>query len=279
MSQPLRSAASSNSAFRGLAATTRSTSLRGNLSFTARSIPRCPQCLKALPVSASRHNSSSSSKRLLQTATAYKPYSLPPQQPTPPLARNDGVPGVEMPARDLRRTKTKQEDRSVAASSREPQPTASSPLTPPQPRPSQPQPQSQPTTSTTPTTTQAPAPAPTTRPTSKLRPLKAAVHLTPSAIQELRRLITSDDPKLIRIGVKNRGCSGLAYNLEYVDAPGRFDEEVVQEGVRVLVDSRSLMSIIGSEMDWVEDRLSRRFVFRNPNITEQCGCGESFSVS
>lgn len=76
------------------------------------------------------------------------------------------------------------------------------------------------------------------------------------------------DPKLIRVGVKNRGCSGLAYHLEYVDKPGTFDEAVDQDGVKVLIDSKALFSIIGSEMDWVEDKLSMRFVFKNPNISE-----------
>ena len=99
------------------------------------------------------------------------------------------------------------------------------------------------------------------------------------------------------MGVKNRGCSGLAYHLEYVEKAGAFDEAVEQEGVKVLIDSKALFSIIGSEMDWVEDKLSARFVFRNPNISmfgtprflykdrvtneeteEQCGCGESFMV-
>lgn len=83
----------------------------------------------------------------------------------------------------------------------------------------------------------------------------------------------------MRVGVRNRGCSGLAYHLEYVDRPGAFDESVEQDGVKVLIDSKALFSIIGSEMDWQEDKLSARFVFRNPNITEQCGCGESFSIS
>ncbi len=106
---------------------------------------------------------------------------------------------------------------------------------------------------------------------------------------------------MIRVGVKNRGCSGLAYHLEYVDKPGAFDETVEQDGVKVLIDSKALFSIIGSEMDWQEDKLSARFIFRNPNISEstfafhvcvsqhekqiadifiaeQCGCGESFSV-
>ena len=68
--------------------------------------------------------------------------------------------------------------------------------------------------------------------------------------------------------MKNRGCSGLAYHLEYVDKAGKFDEAVEQDGVKVLIDSKALFSIIGSEMDWVEDKLSQRFVFRNPNISE-----------
>lgn len=105
------------------------------------------------------------------------------------------------------------------------------------------------------------------------------MRLTPAAVSQLKNLMDDPEPKLIRIGVKNRGCSGLAYHLEYVDKPGRFDEEVVQDGVRVLIDSKALFSIIGSEMDWVEDKLSARFVFKNPNIKEQCGCGESFSIA
>lgn len=76
------------------------------------------------------------------------------------------------------------------------------------------------------------------------------------------------EPKYIRVGVKNRGCSGLAYHLEYVEKPGKFDEVVEQDGVKVLIDSKALFSIIGSEMDWHEDKLSKRFVFRNPNISE-----------
>jgi len=102
--------------------------------------------------------------------------------------------------------------------------------------------------------------------------------LTAPAVEKLKALMDSPDPKMIRVGVRNRGCSGLAYHLEYVDKPGKFDEEVQQDGVKVLIDSHALFSIIGSEMDWVEDKLSARFVFKNPNIKEQCGCGESFSI-
>ncbi|KAJ8120443.1 hypothetical protein ONZ43_g2850 [Nemania bipapillata] len=122
---------------------------------------------------------------------------------------------------------------------------------------------------------QKPKPIP---PKRKLRPRKAALKLTPAAVEQLRQLLDQPEPKLIKVGVRNRGCSGLAYHLEYVDKPAAFDEEVEQDGVKVVIDSKALFSIIGSEMDWVEDKLNERFIFRNPNIKEECGCGESFMV-
>ena len=94
--------------------------------------------------------------------------------------------------------------------------------------------------------------------------------ITPAATIQLRNLLSQPEPKLIRVGVKNKGCSGLAYHLEYVEKPGKFDEAVEQDGVKVLIDSKALFSIIGSEMDWVEDKLSQRFVFSNPNISKYC---------
>ncbi|KIH89960.1 iron-sulfur cluster assembly accessory protein [Sporothrix brasiliensis 5110] len=143
------------------------------------------------------------------------------------------------------------------------------------------------TTSTTSAAASAAAASPSTTPTtgapkkrpSRLRtPRKAAMRLTPAAVDQVRELLEGPDPKLLKIGVRNRGCSGLSYNLEYVEKPGAFDEMVEQDGVHVLVDSKALFSIIGTEMDWVEDKLNQRFVFRNPNIKEECGCGESFMV-
>ncbi len=81
---------------------------------------------------------------------------------------------------------------------------------------------------------------------------------TPEAVKRLRNLSEAPTgPKLIRIGVRNKGCAGMSYHLEYV-APaqaGRFDEKVEQDGVQVLIDSKALFSIIGSEMDWKDDRL------------------------
>ena len=78
---------------------------------------------------------------------------------------------------------------------------------------------------------------------------------TPSAVTRLGTLLQGPHPQLIRIGVRNKGCAGLSYHLEYVDKPGRFDEVVEQDGVQVLIDSKALFSIIGSEMDWREDTL------------------------
>ncbi|KAF7319855.1 Iron-binding protein isca [Mycena kentingensis (nom. inval.)] len=116
------------------------------------------------------------------------------------------------------------------------------------------------------------------KPRPVLRATKAALSITPAAVLRLRALMHGPTPQLIRIGVRNKGCAGLSYNLEYVEKPGKFDEVVEQDGVRVLIDSKALFSIIGSEMDWAEDPLSARFAFKNPNIKDACGCGESFTV-
>lgn len=119
---------------------------------------------------------------------------------------------------------------------------------------------------------------PAKKPRRKLRPRKALISLTPNAIVHLRALLEQPEPQLIRIGVQNRGCSGLTYHLEYVTEPGKFDEFVEQDGVKVLIDSKALFSIVGSEMDWIDDKLSLRFIFKNPNSKGTCGCGESFMV-
>ncbi|KAI0271605.1 hypothetical protein BC834DRAFT_930768 [Gloeopeniophorella convolvens] len=117
------------------------------------------------------------------------------------------------------------------------------------------------------------------RPKPTIRAQKAALMLTPIAVERLQILMSSPTPQMVRIGVRNKGCAGLSYHLEYVDRPAKFDEIVEQDGVKVIIDSKALFSIIGSEMDWHEDALSSKFVFRNPNITDACGCGESFTVN
>jgi iron-sulfur cluster assembly protein len=82
----------------------------------------------------------------------------------------------------------------------------------------------------------------------------------------------------IRIGVRYKGCSGLSYTLEFADEKGPYDDVIEAHGVTVLVDPKAVMFILGSHMDYVEDKLSSGFVFQNPNEKGKCGCGESFHV-
>ncbi|WVR07455.1 hypothetical protein IAU60_004496 [Kwoniella sp. DSM 27419] len=114
----------------------------------------------------------------------------------------------------------------------------------------------------------------------ELRGKKNCITMTPAAISRLEQLVASPtEPKLLRISVKSRGCAGMAYHLDYVPPPGgKFDEVVEQDGVKVLIDSKALFSIIGSRMDWRDNRLSAGFVFDNPNVVDTCGCGESFNI-
>jgi iron-sulfur cluster assembly protein len=82
----------------------------------------------------------------------------------------------------------------------------------------------------------------------------------------------------IRIGLKTKGCSGLAYTIEYADDKTPYDEEVDFGGVKVLIDPKAMMFVLGTEMDFVEDKIQSGFVFNNPNEKGRCGCGKSFHV-
>ena len=110
--------------------------------------------------------------------------------------------------------------------------------------------------------------------------LRQAMTLTDAAADRIRALLAKrGKPAVgIRVGVRSRGCSGLTYTLEYVDEKGKLDELVQDKGVTVLIDPKASMFIIGTEMDYVEDKLQSGFTFRNPNEKGRCGCGESFHV-
>lgn len=108
----------------------------------------------------------------------------------------------------------------------------------------------------------------------------APLTLTQKAAQRVQHLLAqAPQPAIgIRVGVTSKGCSGLSYSVEYAQEKAPLDEVVEAFGVQVLIDPKAMMFILGSEMDYVEDKLSSGFVFTNPNEKGRCGCGESFTV-
>lgn len=113
----------------------------------------------------------------------------------------------------------------------------------------------------------------------KILPTRAALTLTPSAVNKIRMLL-QDKPQYIglKVGVRTRGCNGLTYTLDYTTERDKSDEEVMQDGVRVFIEKKAQLTLLGTEMDFVESKLSSEFVFNNPNIKGTCGCGESFNM-
>ncbi|XP_054629569.1 iron-sulfur cluster assembly 1 homolog, mitochondrial [Dunckerocampus dactyliophorus] len=113
----------------------------------------------------------------------------------------------------------------------------------------------------------------------KIFPTRAALTLTPAAVNKIR-LLLQDKPEYmgLKVGVRTRGCNGLTYTLDFTKQKDKSDEEVFQDGVRVFIEKKAQLSLLGTEMDYVESKLSSEFVFNNPNIKGTCGCGESFNV-
>lgn len=107
-----------------------------------------------------------------------------------------------------------------------------------------------------------------------------AMTVTDAAAERVRTLLGKREKESvgIRVGVRSRGCSGLSYTIEYADEKGKFDEIVQDKGVTILIDPKATMFLIGTEMDYVEDKLQSGFTFKNPNEKGRCGCGESFHV-
>ena len=115
---------------------------------------------------------------------------------------------------------------------------------------------------------------------TKARARPAAVILTPSAEARIADLMSQAPEGAIgvKLSTPRRGCSGLAYSVDYVDEANAFDERIETPGGTFFIDGGSVLYLIGSTMDWVEDDFTAGFVFTNPNAKGACGCGESFMV-
>ena len=102
--------------------------------------------------------------------------------------------------------------------------------------------------------------------------------LTDAAASRIRDLMAKGEGVGLRVGVKNGGCAGMEYTMEWAKEQGRFDEVVEDKGAVVLIDAKALMFLLGTEMDYQVGALKSGFVFNNPNQTSACGCGESVEI-
>ena len=113
------------------------------------------------------------------------------------------------------------------------------------------------------------------------RPRPQVMRLTDAAASRIKEIMAKTDKPFagVRVGVKNGGCAGMAYTMEYAERVEPADEVVEDKGVRVLIDPKAVLFLIGTEMDYKTDKLSAQFVFNNPNQTSACGCGESVALT
>jgi len=110
--------------------------------------------------------------------------------------------------------------------------------------------------------------------------MSAPITITDAAADRVKALLggRGKPSEGVRVGVKKGGCSGLSYTIEYADDVQKFEEVVEDKGVKVIIDPKAIMYLIGSEMDFVEEKMKSGFTFKNPNEKGQCGCGESFHI-
>ena len=110
--------------------------------------------------------------------------------------------------------------------------------------------------------------------------MKQIITLSDKAADKIKEIMSQDKSKSIgvRVGVKSGGCAGMSYVMEYTQKVNPNDEIIEEKGVKVFIDSSAIMYLLGTEMDYKKEEFSSSFVFKNPNETERCGCGESFKV-
>lgn len=107
------------------------------------------------------------------------------------------------------------------------------------------------------------------------------VRLTEAAATRIRAIMEDADGRYegVRVGVTNGGCAGMSYTMDYAERANPFDEVIEDQGVRIFVDPKAVMFLLGTEMDFVTEKFGARFVFNNPNQTDACGCGESVAIT
>jgi iron-sulfur cluster assembly protein len=113
------------------------------------------------------------------------------------------------------------------------------------------------------------------------RPRPQVVRLTETAAARIKDVIARANKPVagVRVGVKNGGCAGMEYTMEYADAVNPADEVVEDKGVKILIDPKAVLFLLGTEMDYKVEKLSAQFIFNNPNQTGACGCGESVQLT
>jgi len=113
------------------------------------------------------------------------------------------------------------------------------------------------------------------------RPRPQVMRLTDAAASRIKTVMAQAGKPVagVRVGVKNGGCAGMEYTMEYADAVGPTDEIVEDKGVKLLIDPKAVLFLLGTEMDYKTEKLSAQFVFNNPNQTSACGCGESVQLT
>ena len=113
------------------------------------------------------------------------------------------------------------------------------------------------------------------------RPKPQVMRLTDAAAMRIKDVMARADRPVagVRVGVKNGGCAGMEYTMEYADQVRPSDEVVEDKGVKILVDPKAVLFLLGTEMDYKTEKLSAQFVFKNPNQTSACGCGESVQLT
>lgn len=118
-------------------------------------------------------------------------------------------------------------------------------------------------------------------PAGATRSRPPVIRMTDAAAARLRELLANADRPgaLVRLGIANGGCAGMSYTMDYTDEIGPLDTVVEEKDVRVVIDSKALLFLLGTEMDFKVDKMSAQFVFNNPNQVSSCGCGESVSLA